>query len=349
MAALQAAARQLAARAAAPPAVASSSRCPATSSIMGWHTALDGLGSIYYWNVETGATQYEKPPDFDPSTARNAGAYAPCVPVVDGTPVGGCASSWSAWSSSGAWPWKPPVEDDDDAASLTGEGNPVTGDSERCKACGSWMDYAREDMYVCIGCSADSYDVDISPDVAASEAHDQERGSSRTRPEIEVDQQRSEYIARHDEYLYSLEPRVVEAEEVATSSPCPASSASSSGVNRAPGEWPPELRPWVERSFGACRNSRDRGRCEKDLKERISTANVLSPQGQADRHAPDHDHHTLHFLPLLMSNTCNTRNTPVEHCVMHAMYHVTYTQAVGDRLEDRAARGQAALDVADAC
>tara|TARA_B100000780_G_scaffold263844_1_gene218034 strand:+ start:179 stop:1093 length:915 start_codon:yes stop_codon:yes gene_type:complete len=286
---------------------------------MGWHTALDGLGSIYYWNVETGATQYEKPPDFDPSTAQHAGAYTPCVPVIDGTPVGG------AWSSSGAWPWKPPVEDDDDAASLTGEGNPVTGDSERCKSCGSWMDYACEDVYVCIGCPADinDYDYDIRPDVAASEAHDQERGSSRTRPEIEVDQQRSEYIARHDEYLYSLEPRVVEAEEVATSSPCPASSASSSGVNRAPGEWPPELRSWVERSFGACRNSRDRGRCEKDLKERISTANVLSPQGQADRHALAHPHHTLHVLPMLMLNTCNTRNTHVDHCVIHALYHVT--------------------------
>lgn len=263
---------------------------------MGWHTALDGLGSIYYWNVETGATQYEKPPDFDPSTAQHAGAYTPCVPVIDGTPVGG------AWSSSGAWPWKPPVEDDDDAASLTGEGNPVTGDSERCKSCGSWMDYACEDVYVCIGCPADinDYDYDIRPDVAASEAHDQERGRSRTRPEIEVDQQRSEYIARHDEYLYSLEPRVVEAEEVATSSPCPVSSASSSGA------WPPELQLWVERSFGQCRNSHDRGRCEKDLKERISTANALGPQGHALTCRPPY---TLSLLPMLFSNTSNTRNT----------------------------------------
>ena len=38
-------------------------------------------------------------------------------------------------------------------------------------------------------------------------------------------------------------------------------------------QWPPELRLWVERSFGACKNDAERGRCEKDLKERISAAN----------------------------------------------------------------------------
>ena len=42
---------------------------------MGWNTALDGTGNTYYWNTETGATQYEKPAEFDPSTAQNAGAY----------------------------------------------------------------------------------------------------------------------------------------------------------------------------------------------------------------------------------------------------------------------------------
>ena len=42
---------------------------------MGWNTALDGGGNTYYWNAETGVTQYEKPQEFDPSTAQNAGAY----------------------------------------------------------------------------------------------------------------------------------------------------------------------------------------------------------------------------------------------------------------------------------
>ena len=42
---------------------------------MGWNTALDGAGNTYYWNAETGVTQYEKPTEFDPSTAQNAGAY----------------------------------------------------------------------------------------------------------------------------------------------------------------------------------------------------------------------------------------------------------------------------------
>ena len=43
----------------------------------------------------------------------------------------------------------------------------------------------------------------------------------------------------------------------------------------------------------------------------------------ADRHALAHPHHTLHVLPMLMLNTCNTRNTHVDHCVIHALYHVT--------------------------
>ena len=107
------------------------------------------------------------------------------------------------------------------------------------------------------------------------------------------------------------EPRVVTVEE-ATSNPCPASSASASSS----AVWPPELRLWVERSFGQCRNNRDRGRCEKYLKERISTANALGPQGHALA-CPA----TLPFLPMLLVNTCNTHNTHVhvEHCVMHAI------------------------------
>ena len=85
------------------------------------------------------------------------------------------------------------------------------------------------------------------------------------------------------------EPRAVEVEE-AISSPCPASSSSASSS----GEWPPELRSWVERSFGASRNGRDRSRCEKDVKERI-----LSFEGNYSGHAlaPPPFPHTLSFLP----------------------------------------------------
>ena len=43
---------------------------------MGWNTALDGAGRTYYWHSDTGASQYEKPPDFDANAATNSGAYA---------------------------------------------------------------------------------------------------------------------------------------------------------------------------------------------------------------------------------------------------------------------------------
>ena len=36
---------------------------------MGWNTALDGSGVTYYWN-EAGQSQYERPADFDASTAQ---------------------------------------------------------------------------------------------------------------------------------------------------------------------------------------------------------------------------------------------------------------------------------------
>ena len=42
---------------------------------MGWNTALDGNGMTYYWN-EKGESTYEKPADFDPTTAQAAGAYS---------------------------------------------------------------------------------------------------------------------------------------------------------------------------------------------------------------------------------------------------------------------------------
>jgi len=42
---------------------------------MVWNTALDASGTTYYWN-EQGASQYERPADFDESTAKNAGSYS---------------------------------------------------------------------------------------------------------------------------------------------------------------------------------------------------------------------------------------------------------------------------------
>ena len=42
---------------------------------MTWNTALDGNGMTYYWNAAGEAT-YDKPADFDASTAQAAGAYS---------------------------------------------------------------------------------------------------------------------------------------------------------------------------------------------------------------------------------------------------------------------------------
>ena len=39
-----------------------------------WNTARDSSGTTYYWN-EQGASQYEKPPDFDEAHAQDAGSY----------------------------------------------------------------------------------------------------------------------------------------------------------------------------------------------------------------------------------------------------------------------------------
>ena len=39
-----------------------------------WNTALDEDGETYYWNA-AGASQYEKPADFDPALAKNEGVY----------------------------------------------------------------------------------------------------------------------------------------------------------------------------------------------------------------------------------------------------------------------------------
>jgi hypothetical protein len=108
------------------------------------------------------------------------------------------------------------------------------------------------------------------------------------------------------------EPRAVEVEE-ASSSHCPAPSASSSGA------WPPELQLWVERSFGQCKNERERSRCEKDLKERISAF-----KGNCSGHAlaPPSPRHCPSSLCCWRTPVIQ-RNAHVEHCVMHAMYHVT--------------------------
>jgi len=39
-----------------------------------WNTALDANGETYYWNA-AGASQYDKPADFDPTLAKNEGTY----------------------------------------------------------------------------------------------------------------------------------------------------------------------------------------------------------------------------------------------------------------------------------
>ena len=39
-----------------------------------WNTALDEDGQTYYWN-SAGASTYDKPADFDPTTSKAAGAY----------------------------------------------------------------------------------------------------------------------------------------------------------------------------------------------------------------------------------------------------------------------------------
>ena len=41
---------------------------------MGWNTAKDASGTTYYWN-EAGASQYERPADFDEKVAQDAGSY----------------------------------------------------------------------------------------------------------------------------------------------------------------------------------------------------------------------------------------------------------------------------------
>ena len=35
---------------------------------------------------------------------------------------------------------------------LTGMGCPALGDSDQCPSCGSWMDYACDDMFICSVC-----------------------------------------------------------------------------------------------------------------------------------------------------------------------------------------------------
>ena len=101
--------------------------------------------------------------------------------------------------------------------SVTGLGNPVMGDSERCKVCGSWMDYACEDVYVCIGCEGEGGDdgayedyemvasrwVDEDEMVAAAEAHEAQMRTLPETEELEARQQ-SQHLANSHEYLVSL-------------------------------------------------------------------------------------------------------------------------------------------------
>jgi len=56
---------------------------------MGWNTALDGNGTTYYWHSDTGASQYEKPADFDPSAAISSGSYTQYASSNGGSGGGG--------------------------------------------------------------------------------------------------------------------------------------------------------------------------------------------------------------------------------------------------------------------
>jgi len=55
---------------------------------MPWNTALDSNGTTYYWN-EHGASQYERPADFDESTAQAAGSYSQYATTSNGNGGGG--------------------------------------------------------------------------------------------------------------------------------------------------------------------------------------------------------------------------------------------------------------------
>ena len=94
--------------------------------------------------------------------------------------------------------------------SVTGLGNPVMGDSERCKVCGSWMDYACEDIYVCIGCEGEGGDDGSYEDemVAAAEAHEAQMRTLSETEELEARQQ-SQHLANSHEYLVSLSWQVL--------------------------------------------------------------------------------------------------------------------------------------------
>ena len=84
------------------------------------------------------------------------------------------------------------------------------GDSERCKVCGSWMDYACEDIYVCIGCEGEGGDDGSYEDemVAAAEAHEAQMRTLSETEELEARQQ-SQHLANSHEYLVSLSWQVL--------------------------------------------------------------------------------------------------------------------------------------------
>ena len=48
-----------------------------------WNTAQDAGGDTYYWN-SAGASTYEKPADFDPATAKDAGVFKGTTSSADG-------------------------------------------------------------------------------------------------------------------------------------------------------------------------------------------------------------------------------------------------------------------------
>ena len=46
----------------------------------------------------------------------------------------------------------PPPPADAFGEGMTGMGLPVGGDSDCCRLCGNWMDYAEDDVYICMVC-----------------------------------------------------------------------------------------------------------------------------------------------------------------------------------------------------
>jgi len=70
---------------------------------MGWNTALDGAGNTYYWHSENGTSQYEKPPDFDASSAVASGSYQQYASNGGGNGGSGNGGSYGGSGGSGGY------------------------------------------------------------------------------------------------------------------------------------------------------------------------------------------------------------------------------------------------------